>query len=90
MPLPAGRKGVQPSDVTFTGEVIHPTEIPKTTASDAGKILVVDSSGKIVLVNPNSLPYVVPIPGAADEGKVLTVKSDGTFGWIGTGPADKS
>lgn len=57
MALPAGRKGVLPSELTPEGKIRIPqpaSELPEYSSSDAGKVLGVDSDGDLEFVSPPS------------------------------------
>ena len=74
MALPAGRKGVLPSELTPEGKLKVPSELPSYSSSDEGKMLSVDSEGNLEFTTP---PTELPSYSSSDEGKVLSVDSSG-------------
>ena len=77
MALPAGRKGVLPSELTPEGKLKIPqpeSELPDYSSSDAGKFLGVDSNGNLEFTTPES---ELPDYSSSDAGKVLGVDSNG-------------
>lgn len=55
MALPAGRRGVLPSELTPEGRI---KALPEHTASDAGKFLGVDSEGNLVFTEAGGKVYL--------------------------------
>ena len=79
MALPAGRKGVLPSEITPEGKIKIPdipSELPAYSASDVGKVLEVNEAGKLEFAEPSA---ELPSYSSSDAGKVLQVDSEGSL-----------